>query len=254
MVFLLEDTKKAEPLLGNWPETLIWSCLQKVMGRIYVDDLERPHSAMAVIGDFTFFAGVPNGELVIFKAEDNHRNYTIMVPENDGWSRLMEAHYGQRAGKSLRYAIKKEAVFDRDKLQSYAAGLPEEFEFQLIDEELFHWCKEHGWSRDFVVNYEGYEQYKNTGLGVVAVKDGQPVAGASSYTSYNEGIEIEIDTLPEYRRRGLATACGAKLILECLKRGWYPSWDAQNLWSVGLSQKLGYEFDHEYVVYLIEDY
>ena len=47
----------------------------------------------------------------------------------------------------------------------------------------------------------------------------------------------------------MAYICGAKLILECLDRGWYPSWDAQNLWSVALAQKLGYRFDHEYVVY-----
>ncbi len=34
-------------------------------------------------------------------------------------------------------------------------------------------------------------------------------AGASSYSVYKGGIEIEIDTSSEYRRRGLATACGA---------------------------------------------
>ena len=50
---------------------------------------------------------------------------------------------------------------------------------------------------------------------------------ASSYTVYRGGIEIEIDTHPDHRRRGLARACGAALMLECLKRGLY-SWDAQN--------------------------
>ena len=48
------------------------------------------------------------------------------------------------------------------------------------------------------------------------------------------------------RRRGFAYICGAKLILECLKRGLYPSWDAQNKWSVALAEKLGYHFDHAY--------
>ena len=32
----LEDTTKARKLFGEWKETLIWSCLQKVMGDIYV--------------------------------------------------------------------------------------------------------------------------------------------------------------------------------------------------------------------------
>ena len=58
-----------------------------------------------------------------------------------------------------------------------------------------------------------------------------------------------MDTHRDYRRRGLAAACSAKLILECRRRGWYPSWDAQNLWSVALAEKLGYHLDHEYTAY-----
>lgn len=80
------------------------------------------------------------------------------------------------------------------------------------------------------------------------------VSGASSYTVYRGGIEIEIDTRIDYRRQGLALACGAKLIMECLKRGLYPSWDAQNPGSVALSQKLGYHFDREYPVYEINGF
>ena len=81
------------------------------------------------------------------------------------------------------------------------------------------------------------------------LKDGEPVSGASSYSGYRGGIEIEIDTRKDFRRKGLAFVCGAKLILECLDRGWYPSWDAHNLWSVALAEKLGYHFDHEYEAY-----
>ncbi|MNI84792.1 GNAT acetyltransferase [compost metagenome] len=79
---------------------------------------------------------------------------------------------------------------------------------------------------------------------------GLQVAGASSYSVYNEGIEIEIDTKPEFRNRGLATACGAKLILECLERGLYPGWDAQDLRSVALAEKLGYHMDYPYTTYI----
>jgi hypothetical protein len=47
----------------------------------------------------------------------------------------------------------------------------------------------------------------------------------------------------------LATIACAALILNCLEEGLYPSWDAQNLTSVHLAEKLGYELDHEYTVY-----
>ena len=78
------------------------------------------------------------------------------------------------------------------------------------------------------------------------------MSGASSYSGYQSGIEIQIDTKESYRRKGLAYICGAKLILECLERGWYPSWDAQNLCSVALAEKLGYHFDHAYPAYEIK--
>ena len=86
-------------------------------------------------------------------------------------------------------------------------------------------------------------------MGVVILKDGEIVSGASSYSGYIGGIEIEIDTREDYRRKGLAFAAGAGLILECLKRGLYPSWDAQNKWSAALAKKLGYHDSHAYTAY-----
>ena len=72
------------------------------------------------------------------------------------------------------------------------------------------------------------------------------MSGASSYSRYREGIEIEIDTREDHRQKVLAYACGAKLILECLKRNLYPSWDAQNKISVAWAEKLGYHYSHAY--------
>ena len=84
---------------------------------------------------------------------------------------------------------------------------------------------------------------------MVILKAGQIVAGASSYTRYKEGIEIEVDTVESERKKGLATVVCAALILRCLDEGLYPSWDAQNMNSVHLAEKLGYEFSHEYTAY-----
>ena len=39
------------------------------------------------------------------------------------------------------------------------------------------------------------------------MKNGKPVSGASSYSALQGGIEIEVDTKKEYRRKGLAFAC-----------------------------------------------
>ena len=75
------------------------------------------------------------------------------------------------------------------------------------------------------------------------------MSGASSYTRYREGIEIEVDTVKAERRKHLALIACSALILRCLNEGLYPSWDAQNMASVRLAEKLGYQVDHEYAAY-----
>lgn len=63
------NTKVVEALFEGWEESIIWSCVQGVMGEVYADSRVTPMSAMAVLGDFVFFAGVPNQELVLYKPD-----------------------------------------------------------------------------------------------------------------------------------------------------------------------------------------
>ena len=53
MIYEITETKNVAFLFDKWDETLIWSCLQKIMGKIYANHLTCPTSAMAIIGDFT---------------------------------------------------------------------------------------------------------------------------------------------------------------------------------------------------------
>ena len=255
MVVKIDDTKKIEPLFYNWQETLIWSCLQNIMGNIYVDSLEKPLSAMAIIGDFCFFAGLPNKELVLYKPQECVQSFISMVPQNDNWAELIVNGYGDKAKKVTRYAIKKEQnIFDKEKLQNAVRSLASEYSLKIIDEDIYNLCRSSDWSMDLVSQYKDYEMYKKLGVGVAVLKEGTLISGASSYSRYQDGIEIEIDTKEDHRRKGLAYACGAKLILECIERKLYPSWDAQNKWSVALAEKLGYHYDHEYLAYEICGY
>lgn len=255
MIYKLENTDTAAGLFADWKETIIWSCIQKVMGEIYVADPECPASAMAVLGDFCFFAGAENRELVLYKPAHCHQDFIIMIPQSAAWHPLIEQCYKERAKKVTRYAMKKEPeIFHPEQLQVIVQNLSSEYRLQMIDEEAYGMCQKQQWSKDLVSQYKDYEMYRKLGLGVVIMRSDELVAGASSYSTYQQGIEIEIDTKEEFRRRGLAAVCGAKLILECLERKLYPSWDAQNPWSVALAEKLGYRFDYEYPAYEIWEY
>ncbi len=244
MLYELEDTLKVNTLFEGWQETLIYSCLQKVMGKVFVTNPECPKSAMAYVGCFAFYAGVPDRELVINKPE----GFVIMVPQNKAWEVCIEECFPE-AKKVTRYAIKKDTQFDKDLLKNMIEELPGGYELKEIDEEIYDMCLPDPVTRDFVSSFGSKEKYLEMGRGMVILKSGRIVAGASSYTRYKEGIEIEVDTVEEERRKGLATIASASLILRCLDEGLYPSWDAQNMNSVHLAEKLGYEFDHEYIAY-----
>ena len=244
MVYVLKDTSKVKKIFEGWEETLIFSCMQGVMGKIFVTDLDNPKAACAYVGCFAFYAGEPSEELIKNKLGD----FIIMTPGNEEWAKLIEKCY-PKAKRVMRYAIKKDTKFDVDKLQEMLKLLPQGYELRKIDGDIYDKCLESPVTEDFVALFENKEKYLQYGRGMVIIKDGEIVSGASSYSRYREGIEIEVDTVESERRKHLATVACSALILECLKEGLYPSWDAQNMDSVKLAKKLGYEYSHEYVVY-----
>ena len=239
-------------LFAGWEETLIYAALEGIMGSCHALTQENPKSALIIQGDFFFFAGDPEPALLDHLPEGWKGTCRLLTPRTEEWSAAIEARYGAAAARETRYAIKKEPdIFDAEKLRQAVSGAPAAI--RPIDEALYHKCLEASWSRDLVNRYETWEVYHRLALGFVAVSEGEILSGASCYSTYSRGIEIEIDTHPDHRRKGLAYGCGAALILECLSRGLYPSWDAANLASVALAEKLGYHFSHEYPVYYFSE-
>lgn len=236
---------KVTALFDGWNEALIWSCLQGHMGNMILDDDENPLSAMIDIGDFCFFAGNPTSTLFTIPSKTK-----LLIPKDQDWGKLIESFYGKQVNKTLRYAIKKEPhIFNKEMLTAYIETLDDCYELKMFDQKIFEMARSEEWSFDLCSQFKDYKDYQNKAIGTAILYQGKLVAGASPYATYNGGIEIEIDTKPEYRRKGLATVCGAKLILECLQRNIYPSWDAHDLRSVALAEKLGYHLDSSYVTY-----
>lgn len=135
MLYELKDTSKVKKLFDGWNETLIFSCLQNVMGKIYVTNPEQPKSALAFVGCFGFYAGVPDRELVLNKPE----GFVIMTPQNNEWAALIEECYPS-AKKATRYAIKKGTAFDRTILKNEILTLPAGYELRKIDADIYEQC------------------------------------------------------------------------------------------------------------------
>lgn len=251
MIELVENSKELEALFKNTTDTVIISCLQGVMGRLYAS--QDRTSAMAFLGDFAFPVGRPDLELISYIFNSLDKKFCIIVPENDEWLKALVASDLKGQVKSRYGLIKdynKPDVFDTAKLTEMAKmPLPEGYSVKLIDNDLYEDIKSQEWCRDFVNNFYDFDHFNMYGFGVVLLKGDEVIAGASSYSAFKEGIEIEIVTKEEYRRLGYARIMAATLILKCLERGLYPSWDAANIMSLELAKSLGYTPSGEYKVY-----
>lgn len=231
-------------LFDGWAEPMILSCLQGHMGTLAVDDPEGPRAAAVTVGDFCFLAGAPSRALAAGASA------AILVPRTADWHPVIEAVWGQHVRPYTRYATRKDTNrFDRAELSALARP-PQGVTLSPIDPAAYSLLGQADWSRDLRGLFRDSADFCRRGMGIAAWHEGTIVAGASSYAIFDGGMEIEIDTHPDFRRRGLAAACGAALVLVCLERGLYPSWDAHTPISLHLAEKLGYVSAGPYPVYL----
>lgn len=230
-------------------DTMILSCIQGHMGEAWVDNLENPTMIELIVGEFVFLAGKAKGE----EAEELIINIPInsfILAENKSWGNLIENFYSECVTKIKRYSfLKDKKHLDYEYIKSLIDNLPKGYELKKADKEFLDKYSIEKISEDFVAQFNSVDDYLNRGIGYYIVKDGEVVSGASSYSIYDDGIEIEIDTDVNHRNKRLATVVAAALIIDCLDNGLYPSWDAANLTSLKLAKKLGYKFNEEYEVY-----
>jgi GNAT superfamily N-acetyltransferase len=243
--------KQLFPLFEGMNDTIILSCLQGHMGTAWVDDLVNPTVVQVIVGVFVFYAGDSHAkateELLLNLPED-----ILVIVDTDEWKNRIETLYKGSIEKFQRYAFKKNAEhLDPNHIRSFLSTLPEGYELKKIDASLAYDPSLQKLSEDFTSQFDSIDDYIHKGVGFCILHNGQIVCAASSYSVYDDGIEIEIDTHPKHRRKGLATVAASALILDCLHRGRYPSWDAANLESLDLAKKFGYVLDEAYDTYYI---
>ena len=239
----LTEPQMAAGLFEGWQETLIWSALEGVMGCIWAIS-EQPKAALCQTGDFLFLAGSadePQTRLLLECWKREKGVFEIITPCDHSCGAMIEEIFGAEAKAGKRCAFHKGGeAFDPEALNRMVQCAPDGVAVAPFDRALYHQALGQPWSRDFVSQFRDADDFLNRGLGFAAVCGGEMVGGASSYTCYSQGIEIQVETRSDWQRRGIASACCAALILECLKRGLYPSWDAANPVSAALAKKLGY--------------
>jgi len=234
-------------LFSDPKEPMVQAVFAKMGGSLYTNELKT--TALAQCGDFFCFAGTPDASFLSFDPPTHSGGYRLLIPPDSEWETLIKRSLPD-AKKRIRYRfLRNQSAFDLKKLQAFAAALPDGFSLVPMDAALFDACRKEEWSADFTAQFASFADFYKTALGILVLHDQKIVSGASTYACYPGGIEIEVDTKNEYRRRGLARAAAAKLILESLKKGFYPDWDAHTEISAKLAVSLGYFLDTPYTVY-----
>jgi len=246
-----------EPLIvGREDEVTLYACAEGHMGRVWVDQREKPVCAVVLAGDFYFILGdyQPMEIDPIIRIISEKRVYAIVL--NDViWSPLLhrlETDFPESYRSFHRFALDGRLEwFDPEQLKKNIKAIEPEYQVERIDERIYAITQENDWTLDFCSNLISLEEFMNHGIGYVIMQGDDIIAGASTYGYCAGRLEVTIETKEEYRRKGLALACASALILECLDRNIYPRWDAANMNSVALAEKLGYRFKQEYTVYRI---
>ncbi len=122
--------------------------------------------------------------------------------------------------------------------------LPEGCRLAMMDEIAFN---AHPFGHG--ANYPSYEAFRAEGSGAVIWRDEGIVASASSFLSLDGEVELDVSTKEGCRGQGLASACVAGMLRDCMERGILVHWDAQNDASRHLAEKFGFEAEQVYPVY-----
>lgn len=216
------------------------SVLDGKMGQAYANAINNPTFAMLLVRKYCFISGkINNYQLnqIIYKY--NLKEY-IIIPDDD-IKYLLESEY-KNINKFQRYSIKKNTNFDIEKLKKYTYNFNKELNFVRINNKISTRIKEENF-----INIT--DDYSNNGIGYCCMYNDIIIGVASSNIFYNNGIEVNIKVKEEYRRKGIATTLASLLILACLEENIKISWDAANLNSVSLAQKLGFEYHSKYDCY-----
>ena len=239
--------ERLSPLFESFDDSVLSTYFEGIYGDAYSDNIDVPNSAVIVSGDFYFCAGDANFAKEAVILGRNNKN-AVYVPRNKEWTDALLKEDSRLFVTDRYHMSAPKDGFDTKKLEEIKEKISDlsECRFELINEAYYNKAKENDWSAAFVSNFKDWWEFSHKAFGYVITKNGEILSGCSCYTYYSKGFEIEVATAPEYRRKGLAKICAAAFLLECVKRGARPHWDARNEMSRRIAEKCGFIFKDKY--------
>ncbi|MBC8492263.1 MAG: GNAT family N-acetyltransferase [Chloroflexi bacterium] len=233
---------------NKYDRVLIDSVLEGHFGVSYADSGVKPSVARLDSGAFTMLGGNPNSATL--RALLQHSPIHYVTPESDEWRRVLRDEFGDRI-PALSFTEFSSRSLDENHLAKLTQDLPTGFELKRVDAQLAERLPSDTGNEYFFENFHSVEDFLSRGIGYCVVYKNRIVSAATSMAMCTTAIDIEIETSPDFRRRGLGTVVGARLVLHCLENGMEPKWLAANPISERLALKLGYSKSGTYETFEI---
>ncbi len=221
--------------------------LEGQMGKAFVDSITEPSAYRITIGPFWYFAGdafSPGG----YEIMKGFPAYSLLMPSPPAWLEVAQEVHANQLQALTRYSFSSEGL-SREHLEGILGSSKYREHIVPIDVELATKLMAQSESYLELSAFDSVQDFIERGIGY-ATKDGDEVMGVA-YSSLvcSKGIEVSTYVEEKYRRQGVATALGSKLLLECIGHSMTPNWDAANPESFKLAKKLGYVFTEAYDAY-----
>lgn len=252
MIYKYPQEKRAEmlPLFQGleYLEALVLGILTSDLGKVYVDDLNNPVNSMLVYEEamLVAFGGSGVGATAVELFSKIPKRAAFVYP-NEKWAALIKEYFNGKLKFQTRTKFSS-ANLDIEKIRKLKDVIPEGYIIVKINDDVIDKFEERTVSK--ISRFCGsIDNFRKNGFGFCALYNGKIAADITNGgISYKNAFEIDIETHPDHRRRGLATVLAAYMIEYSLENGLDPRWDAENKPSADFALKLGYTDPEEYKV------
>jgi len=233
----------------QYDRVIIDSVLEGNFGSAYADSASHPTVGRLDSGEFTMLGGNPvaAGAKVLLR----HAPIYYVTPQDNEWRRLLQLEFGARIS-ALPFTNFSSKSLSTAHLAKLTWAVPSTFELKRIDKPLAERLPSDVGNEYFFETFHSIDDFLGRGIGFCILYQEKIVSSATSMARSNKAIDIEIETVPDFRKQGLGTAVGAKLVSYCLENRIEPRWLAANAVSEKLALKLGYIRQETYETYEIQ--
>lgn len=235
-----KDRSKVRPLFEahKRARAVIFPALDQGRGHVWTNSSDTPTVARLQLEIINALAGDSSNPDAVELVRMIEPMQLVFGPDEE-WTRIVKELWGERLGSQPRALLSPKSL-SLDHLRQLRDQIPSGYTLERMGLETIKKVDKRR-AMHIPTFFGSSEEFYRRGIAYCIKHSGKVVSMASTFTPFTDEFEIQVDTSdPEHRRKGLATAVSAALIIHALEKDIVPQWDAANEASIDLALKLGY--------------